>query len=336
MIDHTGDYATDPGTEVLDLPDELALNAHEARSWLDVPAHVITPDLARLTGHAPDYEWCTWLADVLRAAGLHVIEQPGWKTRGRPRSAGPFTPRGLLWHHDGSKIGPTPSMARFIAQEGRPADGIPAPLSQTWVCVGCDGAHPVGTWHVLAAGRANHGGVGDGWGKITRDLANSLALGVETDHTVDEPWPADLYEAMVTGSAAILAKLRSDPHEWMAGHKEYAVGRKIDPDHIDMDKARRDVDGITLGGHELVEFPGVKHFQVGHKCGHHYVLRLEQWLHAIYPSDHNEPDDTFTLRTKTLVQHFQETHPRLAGDADGIPGPLTWRMLQLAARGAGA
>ena len=87
MIDHTGDYATDPGTEVLDLPDELALNAHEARSWLDVPAHVITPDLARLTGHAPDYEWCTWLADVLRAAGLHVIEQPGWKTRGRPRSA---------------------------------------------------------------------------------------------------------------------------------------------------------------------------------------------------------------------------------------------------------
>lgn len=37
----------------------------------------------------------TWLADVLRAAGLPVHEMDGWRTRGIDR----FDPIGVVLHH---------------------------------------------------------------------------------------------------------------------------------------------------------------------------------------------------------------------------------------------
>ena len=83
-IQHEG-QATDPGSEVVDLAAELALTDTEARSYLDVHPEEITPDLAKLTGFASDYEWATWLAAVLRDAGLMVVLYPSWQLRGRPR-----------------------------------------------------------------------------------------------------------------------------------------------------------------------------------------------------------------------------------------------------------
>ncbi|MFT3871042.1 MAG: N-acetylmuramoyl-L-alanine amidase [Nocardioides sp.] len=331
------DPMTDAGPEVLDLPDELRLaDPEEAGSYMDSPPHIPTPDLARLAG-APDYVWLTWLADELRAAGCSVVEHPGWKTRGRPRSAGPFMPTGVMWHHDASAIGPSPAMAAFIASIGRPGDGIPAPLAQLWVCMGCRGLHPVGTWHVLAAGRANHAGLGDGFGRIGRDMGNTRTVGVETDNTTGEKTPLDMLASLEVGTAAILRRLGSDPADSLCGHKEYAHGRKFDPDDIDMILARKSVAAtINRQNHphrpELVKFPGRKHFTIGHQCTHGHVKLLEMWLLELAPKSTHKSSDTFTRWTQQQVAKFQRNDPKLAGDPDGIPGPKTWRLIQLAAR----
>lgn len=175
------------------------------------------------------------LAAVLRAAGVPVIEYPGWRTRGRP---GSFAPRGLVMHHDASPMGPSPTLANYIAVIGRPPD-TPAPLSQLWVCKGCN-VHAVGTWHVLAAGRAHHAGTGDGWGRVRAGNGNADAYGVEVDHTTGERVDPVLYASLVRGSAALLTALGASAVDALPGHKEYAPGRKVDPDW-DMRVMRSDV-----------------------------------------------------------------------------------------------
>ena len=289
----------------------------------------------------PEYEWATWLPEALHAAGVPVILEDGWRLRGRPRSVGPFLPRAVLWHHDASEVGPSPAEARFIAVTGRPAEGIPSPLAQLWVCAGCKGAHAVGTWHVLAAGRANHAGTGDGWGVIAANEGNRDALGVETDHTAGEPWPPMLLDSLRRGTAGILARLGAEPATALAGHKEYAPGRKTDPDGLNMADERRRVAALiselhhpaSSGPRPFEPFPGVHAFRLGHS--HPAVVRLERRLHAAgYMPRLVTPAPYFDERTRRAVARFQAAPPELAGDADGIPGPKTWRLLQVAARHA--
>ncbi|MBM7510035.1 hypothetical protein JOE61_003849 [Nocardioides salarius] len=317
-------------TQPVDLPDELAMTDLEARSWLDVKPTAFNPDLARLTGFAADYSMCTWLADVLRAAGCDVVEYPGWKTRGRPRSTGPWDPQGVMWHHDASAPGPSPALAAFLAEIGRPSEGIPAPLSQLWVCLGCGGKHPVGTWHVLAAGRANHAGYGDGWGAIGDDSGNAEAIGVETDNTTGEDTPEAMYESLVRGTAAILRHLRAKPTNALCAHKEYAPGRKTDPDDIDMDEARADVSAQLRRA--LVPWPGADHFGLHHQCKDGHVKRLEGWLLSL-PANRkstHEARDTVTKWTLDRVKAFQRDRPGKV--ESGRMNPLTWRQIQRAAR----
>jgi len=179
------------------------------------------------------------LVAVLKASGVPVIEHPGARTRTRP---GSFSPRAVMIHHDASPKGPSPGNARFIFEQGRPSEGIPAPLSQLWVCMGC-GSHEVGTWHVGAYGRANHGGTGGPWGRISKDSANTLAYGVEVDFTTGEKLDPRLYHSVCVGAAALLNALGAHAADAMPGHKDYAAGRKSDPDW-DMSKMRADVAGM--------------------------------------------------------------------------------------------
>lgn len=366
LVDH--EPATDPGAEVLDLPDDLVLSVDDlALPSLTMPAGFFRTAAPVDFAAAVDYEPATWLAIVLRRAGVRVVEHPGWQSNGRPRSAGPFRPRGVLWHHDGSGVGPSPHMARFIADGGRPDAGIPAPLSQVWICAGCEDRHPVGTWHVLAAGRANHAGAGAGFGRIGRDAGNTATLGVEMDNTTGEPTPPAMYASLVRGTAAILNHLRSDPRLWLAGHKEYARGRKVDPDDLDMSAGRRDVAVMMRrlrsesrphnenrpaapapapvrpkpGGHAGTPrpdwsprpFPGRVHFVVGHACGHGAVEQLQTWLDQV-GLDTGDRGPAFTPAARRAVRAFQQRTESLSGDADGLPGPMTWRVLQQAARDA--
>lgn len=180
-----------------------------------------------------------WLADVLRRGGVRVVEHPGWRTAGRPASTGGFSPRAVMWHHDGSDEGASPGGPGYILQ-GRPEQGDPGPLAQCWVAL--DGA-----WHVLAAGRCNHAGEGGPWGVIPEDLGNTYAVGVETDHTVGENWPAAQLDGLRRGTAAILARLGSKPGNALCGHKEYAPTRKVDPAGLNMDHERSVVADIMDG-----------------------------------------------------------------------------------------
>lgn len=164
-----------------------------------------------------------WIPEVLRAAGLTVREHPGWRDRDRPGAA--FRPRGVMWHHDASKPGDSPNVPAIMARDG--ADG-----AQLWV-------DRYGTWTVIAAGLMWHAGRGAGRGRIRGGQGNVDAIGIETDHTIGEPWPAKQHLSLRRGTAALLRHLGADPATSLVGHKEYAPGRKPDPDGLDMEIERR-------------------------------------------------------------------------------------------------
>lgn len=177
------------------------------------------------------YEWATWLAPVLREAGLSVVEEDGWRTRGLSTSQS-FVPRHLVWHHDASAVGPSPGVPSYMIRNWSNAG------AQLWVCLGCNGAHKVGTWHLVGAGRAAHAGV-------VRSGAptNHTSLGVETDHTTGEAWHPDLLKSLRVGSAAIFNHLKRKPGGSLHFHKSicYPAGRKVDPDKLVLKNERRRV-----------------------------------------------------------------------------------------------
>ena len=85
-----------------------------------------------------------WLADVLRAAGLYVVEFPGWRRRGH----GDFADlRGVMVHHTGSDTATAASIAYGFPE-------LAGPLSQLHIARD-------GTVTVVAAGVAWHAGAGE-------------------------------------------------------------------------------------------------------------------------------------------------------------------------------
>ena len=158
----------------------------------------------------------TWLADVLRAAKLQVVEVPGWKQSGRAEM-GPV--KGVLCHHTaGPAKGENPSLA--LIEKGRP--DLAGPLSH--LVLGRSG-----TFYVVAAGRCNHAGEGL-WQGIESGNTNFIGIEAENAGTPKDPWPAVQMDAYARGVAAILKHVGASAI-MCAGHKEYALpkGRKIDP-----------------------------------------------------------------------------------------------------------
>lgn len=94
-----------------------------------------------------------------------------------------------------------------------------------------------GSVSIIAAGTANHGGVGK-WNGVS---GNRYWVGDEMKNlgTSAEPWPAIQVESALRAAAAILAHIGTD-ESWLVGHKEYAtpLGRKSDPHTLDMDTQR--------------------------------------------------------------------------------------------------
>jgi N-acetylmuramoyl-L-alanine amidase len=181
----------------------------------------------------------TWLAEVLRTAGCTVVEEDGWKTRGRD---GSFSPKAIMLHHDASPPGET-SNGVDVIRDGRP--GLDGPLSQLWLAYD-------GTWHVVAAGRANHAGEGGPWGVIAHDQGNRDAIGIETDHTTDEKWTDGQRSEALRGVHALCKHLaittRDEIDRAVTAHKEYAPTRKGDPDPMNMDNARDQLANYSGGG----------------------------------------------------------------------------------------
>jgi len=166
----------------------------------------------------------TWLPDVLRAAGLTVIEVDGWETRGADR----ITVKGVVVHHTAS--GPTwkdEAVAKLL-RDGRP--DLKGPLSQL-------GLDRQGRYWLVAAGRCNHNGFG---------LWGNDSIGVEAYNSgTGEPWPAVQVDAYQRGCAAICRHLGLDPTTQVKAHRETDPGRKSDPAGIDMPHFRAQVAALT-------------------------------------------------------------------------------------------
>lgn len=243
----------------------------------------------------------TWLADVLRAANLKVVERDGWKDHGRGEMG---DVRGVLCHHTaGPKTGNAPSLD--LVERGR-AD-LPGPLSQ--LVLGRDG-----TFYVVAAGRCNHAG-GGVWQGVT--AGNSSFIGIEAENagTGADPWPVEQMDAYVRGVAAILTHIGADS-VMAAGHKEYALpkGRKIDPS-FDMVDFREAVEAAMKGGGLRPVAPAEPKRAMLRKGSMGGSVRMLQTKLGI------NPDGNFGPATERAVKDFQTASGLTP---DGMVGPATW------------
>jgi N-acetylmuramoyl-L-alanine amidase-like protein/putative peptidoglycan binding protein len=254
----------------------------------------------------------TWLPEVLEDAGLKVVEQPGWRTRGRG-DVGII--RGVMCHHTaGPSDGIMPSLDIVI--NGRP--DLPGPLAQ--LCLGRDG-----TFFVVAAGRANHAGEGQWQGIAT---GNSSFIGIEAENTgyatgpQADPWPPIQLDAYRRGVAALLKKIGADAL-MCCGHKEYALpaGRKCDP-VFDMSEFRRQVAAIMAGiapSPILIPAVDTEGRPTLRRGARGELVRQIQVMLAV------GADGIFGPATEAALRQFQYDNGLLP---DGIVGPQTWGALE--------
>lgn len=170
----------------------------------------------------------TNLADVLRRAGLTVIETPGWKTRGWAGRQFAGSPKGVLWHHTATTSARrystgSPTLNMLIG--GR--SDLPGPLCNVAFGRG-------GEVYVVAAGWANHAGRGGPIGSVPRDQGNTWLIGIEMESSGVAPWDwtADQIRVMpYLGAALEKAYLMDQPasDRLQIAHYEWSAMGKIDP-----------------------------------------------------------------------------------------------------------
>lgn len=250
----------------------------------------------------------TWLADVLRAAGCTVVEEDGWKDRGRGEMG---TVKGVMQHHTGP--GSEKGLLALI-RDGR--SDLAGPLSQLFL-------PKSGVFHVIAAGRTNHAGNGS-WHGITS--GNAQTIGIEAQNAGDgkDPWPAVQMEALVKGTAAILEHIKADPLMTM-GHREYATprGRKIDPT-FDMNDFRELVD-VEMDSTDTTSTPVVSPLPI---AAHRLMLRKGDRGESVKEMQRGigglTVDGLFGPATDRAVRAWQKANGLVT---DGLFGPKSWAKL---------
>ncbi|QDG88876.1 LysM peptidoglycan-binding domain-containing protein [Pseudarthrobacter sp. NIBRBAC000502770] len=164
------------------------------------------------------------LANVLRNAGINVVEIDGWQNRGYlGRDLADV--RGVLWHHTAAGRNfseDAPSLN--ICTNGR--SDLAGPLCH--IVLGRSG-----TAYITAAGLANHAGAGSAPG-IPTDAGNYYFIGIEMESSGVAPfdWTAEQLAAVpVIGAALERAYLfdQAEDDRPQLGHKEYSSQGKIDP-----------------------------------------------------------------------------------------------------------
>ncbi|MDH6517726.1 hypothetical protein M2163_005292 [Streptomyces sp. SAI-135] len=123
----------------------------------------------------------------------------------------------------------------------------------------------------------------------------------------------------------------------VCGHMHVPENNHGDPGAIDFPrllkyaKADLDVDDgntpETPTKPSVPAYPGRKYFRAGATNDH--VLRLGKQLVKRGFGDHYKvgPSREWGEADRLNVRDFQKSRPELRGDADGYPGPLTWRLL---------
>lgn len=164
----------------------------------------------------------------LKKHGVKVRKVEGWRTRRASTST--FAPRGVLCHHTASSRTGGDSPALNICVHGR--SDLPGPLCNFHLSRD-------GVVTYVAAGRANHAGLGGPIKGIPLNSGNSYLWGIEAENNgIDEPWPEKQIRAYAILCALLLKLVKADVSMVIA-HKEY-TSRKIDP-HFEMDAFRHRV-----------------------------------------------------------------------------------------------
>jgi peptidoglycan hydrolase-like protein with peptidoglycan-binding domain len=246
----------------------------------------------------------TWLPQVLEDAGLKVAETPDWRSRGRAEMG---QVKGVMCHHTGTaRPGNMPTLDVLI--RGRP--DLRGPLSQ--LGLGRDG-----TFYVIAAGRANHAGQGQ-WEGLNTGNADFIGVEAENSGLPGDEWPPEQLDAYRRGAAAILKHIGANAN-MCCGHKEYAPGRKDDPD-FDMAAFRADVADLLAGksppppiaARDERNRPTLRR-TMRSDC----VKRLQLFLGV-------DDDGIFGARTEARLRAWQRANNLVP---DGIAGPLTWAAI---------
>ena len=160
-------------------------------------------------------------AELLRAAGLDVVECDGWQTRARSSGGFAAPPLGIQWHHTASDTTPENDTA--------------------WQCEGSEDA-PIGNATIMrdgsvwmvAAGAANTFGKGGPWtfsrGTVPQDGGNSRtwAWEVAAAGTPGHPWPQVQIDAYFTATI-VMNRHFGNAVDDVCTHQRWAPERKIDP-----------------------------------------------------------------------------------------------------------
>lgn len=152
----------------------------------------------------------TRIPSDLARFGLKVELAAGWATRG----SSSFAPAGVTCHWTAGPRGTRSRPSLNVVLNGRP--GLPGPLANIYLARD-------GTCIVVAAGRANHAGVGGFRGLV----GNSAVYGIEAESGGDGDWTPEMRAAYPRLVAALLWGLGRDA-SWAHGHHEWAPTRKID------------------------------------------------------------------------------------------------------------
>lgn len=190
-----------------------------------------------------------------------------------------------------------------------------------------------------AAGRAHvHWPDAPDW--ALRGVARFLAW-MHEEHGVPlsgpKAWPA------YPTSYANRAGQRLKAAQWtdfkgVCGHMHVPENVHGDPGAIDFARlvkhAKADLDlgdetpePTTPAKPRVPAFPGRKYFAAG--ASNAYILQLGKQLVKRSFGDHYEvgPSRSWGEADRLNVRDFQKSRKELRGDADGTPGPLTWRLL---------
>lgn len=170
----------------------------------------------------------TWLPAALRSAGLSVIETTGWTNRSHGDL--PDSPV-VVWHHDASPEGDSPGALDWMISNWDNAS------AQIWI-------NRYGIVYLVGCGIAWHAG------PVLEGMpGNAQSVGIETDHTTGEDWPAELLAALRTVTVVILRCSQIAADAGLYFHRQIArpYGRKSDPDGLVLQDEIRAVAQIMAG-----------------------------------------------------------------------------------------
>ncbi|MVO87432.1 N-acetylmuramoyl-L-alanine amidase [Streptomyces sp. p1417] len=276
----------------------------------------------------------------LKKFGIPYKEYKNWRTHNRNHKGNWGPVHGLMVHHTGSDS----KDQRALLYNGIP--GLPGPLCHF-------GLDQDGTIHLVGWGRANHAGLGDD--DVLKAVINEGRIPADNESNTDgnahfygvEIWYSGSHRMSDAqySTLRLLAAAICDYHDWSAGsvigHGEWGSPGKWDPGYrpgemMDMGQVRKDIKATIAKGKPSKPgpgtpkpgpFPGKTYFGPG--ASNKFVTLLgKRLIEKGYGRFYSVgPGPKWSESDRKAVEAFQRAQGWSGSDADGYPGPTTWRRL---------